>query len=104
MKDKTGYVGNMVEWLSCSEVWLWGIVKELKAKRLWCSPSVFELEGKVGLGWSKFLESLFESVHILLVAGDRMMLEFLLLFELFLIVVAIPEIIVFPNVLQNASG
>jgi hypothetical protein len=45
-----------------------------------------------------FLKSLFEVLYIFVVADDGAMLELLLFVDLLLVVVAVPEIIIAPDV------
>lgn len=73
-------------------------MQELKGKNLGSLAFVRRSER---LSISNICEELLQSLHILMVPYNSMLFEFLLLLNLFLIVVPIPKVIIAPDMRKN---
>ena len=88
----------MVKGLSCPEMRFRLVVQELKGEYLGSLAFVRRSER---LSVSNICEELLQSLHVLMISHDCMLLEFLLLLDLFLIIVTVPKVIVASDMRKN---
>ena len=93
--EKRRDIGKIVEGLAGSKVWFCIIMKKLKGECLSRFSFILRLEGKMVANSPKCL---FEVSYILMIVGDSIMFQLLFLFYLFLVVMAIPKVIVAADV------